>query len=157
MEKTNTVKTPLGDFKVTTLEILLLSQQAVISKGISVPYTNLQLKPNTQLDLFYSDNFSFWYTAPNTWLTNCANPSTQLQSPTKENCWLQSSSIHPRWRSRRCLVTKPYGAHTQQLFRKNNELGQTMSPVTNCLNKLCSTPVQLVYTLMALKIIILYI
>ena len=61
MGKTNTVKTPLGDFKVTTLEIPLLSQQAVTSKGISVPYTNLQLNlyPNTQLDLFCSDNFSF--------------------------------------------------------------------------------------------------
>ena len=37
MEKTNTAKTPLGDFKVTTFEIPLLSQQAVISKGILVP------------------------------------------------------------------------------------------------------------------------
>ena len=54
-------KTPPGDFKVITPEILLLSQQAVTSKGISVPYTNLQLNPypNTQLDLFCSDNLSF--------------------------------------------------------------------------------------------------
>ena len=46
-------KTPLGEFKVTTPENLLLSKQAVTSKGISVPYTNLQLNPypNTQLDL----------------------------------------------------------------------------------------------------------
>ena len=57
----NTAKTPSGDFKITTLEIPLLSQQAVTSKGILVPYTNLQsnLYPNTQLDLFCSDNFSF--------------------------------------------------------------------------------------------------
>ena len=33
-------KTPLGDFKVTTPEIPLLSQ-AVTSKEITVPYTNL--------------------------------------------------------------------------------------------------------------------
>ena len=80
MGKTNTAKTPLDDFKVTTPEIPLLSQQAVISKGIPVPYTNLQLNPypNTHLDLFYSDNFSFWRTAPNTWLTNWADPSTRL-------------------------------------------------------------------------------
>ena len=54
-------KTPPGDFKVTTPEIPLLSQQEVTSKGISVPYTNLQLNPypNIQLDLFCSDNFSF--------------------------------------------------------------------------------------------------
>ena len=61
MEKTNMAKTPPGDFKVTTPENLLLSQQAVTSKGIPVPYTNLQLNsyPNTQLDLFCSDNLSF--------------------------------------------------------------------------------------------------
>ena len=97
MGKTNMEKTPPGDFKVTTPEIPLLSQQVVTSKGIRVPYTNLQLNPypNTQLDLFCSDNFSFWCTAPSTWLTNYVDPSTRLQSPTREGCWLQSSSVHP--------------------------------------------------------------
>ena len=54
-------KTPSGDFKVTTTENPLLSQQAVTSKGILVSYTNLQLNPypNTQLNLFFSDNLSF--------------------------------------------------------------------------------------------------
>ena len=94
--KTNTAKTPPGDFKVTTSEISLLSQQAVTSKGISIPYTNIQLNPypNTQLDLFCSHNFSFRCTASNTWLTNCMDPSTWLQSPTREGCWLQSSLVH---------------------------------------------------------------
>ena len=32
---------------------------------------------------------------PSTWLTNCADPSTRLQSPTREGRWLQSSSVHP--------------------------------------------------------------
>ena len=61
MGKTNMAKTLLGDFKVTTPENPLLSKQAVTSKWILVPYTNLQLNPypNTQLDLFYSDNLSF--------------------------------------------------------------------------------------------------
>ena len=120
---------------------------------------NLQLNsyPNTQLDLFYSDNFSFWCTAPSTWLTNCVDSSTRLQSPTREGCWLQSSSVHPWWRSRRCLVTKPYGAQTQQLLHNNDELGQNLSPVTICLNKLCSTLVLLVSTLTTLKIILLYV
>ena len=60
MGKTNTVKTPLDDFKVTTPDNPLLSQQMVTSKGISVPYTNLQLNPypNIQLDLFYIENLS---------------------------------------------------------------------------------------------------
>ena len=43
MGKTYTAKTPSGDFKVTILENSLLSQQAVTSKEIPVPYTNLQL------------------------------------------------------------------------------------------------------------------
>ena len=65
MGKTNTAKIPPGDFQVTTPEIPLLSQQAITSKGILEPYTNLQLNsyPNTQ--------------------------------PTREGCWLQSSSVHP--------------------------------------------------------------
>ena len=53
-------KTPPGDFKVTTPENLLLSKQAITSKRILAPYTNLQLNPyrNTQLNLFCSDNLS---------------------------------------------------------------------------------------------------
>ena len=54
------VKTPPSNFKVTTPKNSLLSQQTVTSKGIPAPYTNLQLNPypNTQLNLFYSDNLS---------------------------------------------------------------------------------------------------
>ena len=36
----------------------------------------------------------FQCTAPSTWLTNCADLSTRLQSPTREGCWLQSFSVH---------------------------------------------------------------
>ena len=59
-------KNPTGWFKVTTPEIPLLSQQAITSKGIPVPYTNLQLNPypNTQSDLFCSDSSPFWCMAP---------------------------------------------------------------------------------------------
>ena len=61
MGKTYTAKTSPSDFKVTTPENLLISKQAVTSKRILAPYTNLQLNPypNTQLDLFYSDNLFF--------------------------------------------------------------------------------------------------
>ena len=50
-------KIPPGEFKVTTPEL----QQAITSKRILVPYTNLQLNPypNTQLNLFCSNNLSF--------------------------------------------------------------------------------------------------
>ena len=61
MGKTYTAKTSLGDHKVITPENPLLSKQVVTSKGIPVPCTNLQLNPypNTQLDLFCSDDLSF--------------------------------------------------------------------------------------------------
>ena len=61
MGKIYTAKIPPSDFKVTILENPLLLKQAITSKGIPVPYTNLQLNPypNTQLNLFYSDNLSF--------------------------------------------------------------------------------------------------
>ena len=41
MGKTSETKIPPGDFKVTTPENPLLSQQAVTSKGIPILYTNL--------------------------------------------------------------------------------------------------------------------
>ena len=41
MGKTFKAKTPPGEFKITTLENPLLSKQAVTSKGILIPYTNL--------------------------------------------------------------------------------------------------------------------
>ena len=88
MGKTYSAKTPPSNFKVTTPENSLLSQQAVTSKKILEPYTNLQLNPYpiTQLDLFCSDNLSFWWTAPNTWLTNrCADPSTRLNHQFEKN------------------------------------------------------------------------
>ena len=61
MKKIYTAKIPSADFKVTTPENPLLSKQAITSKEIIVPYTNLQLNPysNTQLVLFCSDNLSF--------------------------------------------------------------------------------------------------
>ena len=124
MGKTNTAKIPPGDFKVTTPEISLLSKQAVTSKRISVPYTNLQLNPypNTQLDLFYSDNFSFWCTAPSTWLTNCADPSTRLRSPTREHYWLRSSSVHPNDEDRKDAWSQNPTMHKHSNFftRKMN-------------------------------------
>ena len=44
-EENHRGKIPSGEFKVTTLENPLLSKQAVTTKGILVPYTNLQLNP----------------------------------------------------------------------------------------------------------------
>ena len=41
--KTSKAKTLLGDFKVITPKNSLLSQEAITSKEIQIPYTNLQL------------------------------------------------------------------------------------------------------------------
>ena len=119
-------KTPSGDFKVTTPENLLLSKQVVTSKGILVPYINLQLNPysNTQC------------TAPSTWLTNrCTDLSTQLNHQLKKDVGCKILQFITRWRSRSYLVTKPYGVQTQQLLQEKDELGQILSPVTICMNK----------------------
>ena len=91
MGKTYTAKNPPGDFKVTTPENSLLSQQAVASKGIPVPYTNLQLNPypNTQLDLFCSDNLSFQCTTPNIWMQS----NILLNQRSKQHFKLSKTSL----------------------------------------------------------------
>ena len=98
MRKTSKAKIPLGEFKITTPENLLLSKQAITSKGISVPYTNLQLNPypNTQLGLFCSDNLSFSMHSSQ-YVTNQSMHGSKYvtNTPTWEGCWLQSSLVHP--------------------------------------------------------------
>ena len=134
--KIYTAKTPSGDFKVTIPENPLLSKQAVTSKGISVPYTNLQLNtyPNIQLDLFCSDNLSFQCMAPSTWLTNFTDPSTWLNHQLEKDVDYKILQFITQWRSRNFLVTKPYGVQIQQLLQEKDELGH-MSPVHNMLMK----------------------
>ena len=99
----------------------------------------------------------FQCTAPSTWLTNCVDPNTRLQLPTREGCWLQNSSIHHTMKIEKMLSHKTLwctntATSTQERWtRANSIFGH------NLLNKLCSTLVQLVSTLIALKIIILYV
>ena len=79
-------KTPPGDFQVTTPETPLLSQQAVTSKGISstLPTYSWTLIPipNWTCSVVTVPFPDAWL--PSTWLTNCTDPSTWLQSPTKK-------------------------------------------------------------------------
>ena len=116
MRKTYTAKIPPADFKITTPENPLLSKQAVTSKEITVPYTNLQLNPysNTQFDLFCSDNLSFQCMAPGTWLTNCVNLSMRLDHQLGKDIGCKVLLFITQWRSWSCLVTKPYDAQIQQ-------------------------------------------
>ena len=110
----------------------------VTSKGISISYINLQLNPypNTQLDLFCSDNLSFQCTALSTWLTNWyTNPSTWLTINLRRILAAKFFNLSTRWKSWNSLVIKPYSVLMQQLLQERDELGQILSPVIICLNK----------------------
>ena len=138
MGKTYIAKTSSGDFKVTTPENPLLSQRVVTSKGISVPYTNLQLNPypNAQLDLFCSDNLSFLMHGFQ-YVTNqfdVWNPVRGLHTNLRRMMAAKFFSSSTRWRSRNSLITKPYCVQTQQLLEEKDELGH-MSSVQNMLVK----------------------
>ena len=77
----------------------------------------------------------FQCTAPSTWLTNYADPSTQLNHQLEKDVSSKVLQFIIQWRSRRSLVTKPYGVQTQQLLQEKDELGQILSLVTICMNK----------------------
>ena len=61
----------------------------------------------------------FWCTAPKYVTNGYADPSTRLQNTNlKRFLVAKFFSSSTRWRSGRCLVTKPYGANTQQLLQE---------------------------------------
>ena len=64
---------------------------------------------------------------PSMWLTNYADPNTRLQNTNLKSLLVAKFfSSSTRWGSRKCLVTKPYGANTQQLLQEKDELGQEL-------------------------------
>ena len=156
-----TAKTPLGDFSVTTPETPLLSQQAVTSKGIpsTLPTYSWTLTPIPNWTCFV-------VTVPlsdarllSTWLTNCANPSTRLQSPTKKIVDCKVLQFIHTMKIKKMLGYKTLRCkYTATSSRERDELrARTSSLVTICLNRVCSKFLQLVYNLTALKTIILYV
>ena len=138
MGKTYTAKTPPDNFKATTLKNLLLSKQAVTSKGILIPYTNLQLNhyPNIQLDLFCNDNLSFQQYVTNQ-ITNQLHGSQYVTSITNQRRLLVAQFFSSSHDEDQEVVwsQNPTMYKTQQFLHKKNELGQILSPVTICLNK----------------------
>ena len=123
-----TAKTPPGDSQVTTPETPQLSQQAVTRKE-SKYLTNLQLNlyPNTQLDLFCSDRSPFRCTTPSTWLTNYADPSTWLHSPTKKVDGCKILQFIHTMKIRKILGHKTlWCTYTTTSSRERNELGQEL-------------------------------
>ena len=57
------------------------------------------------------------------WLTNCVDPSTQLQSPTREGCWLQSSLVHPHDEDLEDDWSQNSTVHKHKNFFRRDELG----------------------------------
>ena len=91
--------------------------------------TNLQLNPyhNTQLDLFCSDSSPFRCTTPSTWLTNCADPSTRLQSPTKKVVGCKVLQFIQTMKIKKMLVHKTLRCtYTATSSRERDELGQEL-------------------------------
>ena len=52
------------------------------------------------------------------------DPNTQLQSPTRELCWLQSSSVHPHDEDQKDAWSQNLMMHIHSNFFKRDELGQ---------------------------------
>ena len=139
-----TAKIPSDDFQVITPETLLLSQQAVTSKGIpsTLPTYSwtLTLIPNWTCSVVAVPAFDA--RLPSTWLTNCADPSTRLQLLTKKVVG--------------CKVLQ--FIHTMKIKKMlgHKTLWCTYTaPI--CLNRVCSMLMKLVNHSTALKTILLYI
>ena len=96
---------------------------------------------------------------PSTWLMVAWILERNFKTPIWKDCWLQSSSVHPHdedqedaW-SQNPMVQ----IHSNFSKRKRWTRSRTLSPVTICLNRVCSMLVQLVYRITALKTILLYV
>ena len=79
--------------------------------------------------------YPFQCMAPSTWLTNWADPSTRLDHQLEKDVGCKVLQFITRWRSRSCLVTKPYSVQTQQFLQERDELGQILFLVTICMNQ----------------------
>ena len=118
-------KTLPDEFKVTTPENPLLSQQTATSKRILVPYTSLQLNfyPNTQLDLFCSDNLSFSM-HDSQYVTNQLRGSQYVTSITNQRRLLTVkffSSTHDEDREAHWLQNPTVHKHNNFFTRKMNQ------------------------------------
>ena len=72
---------------------------------------------------------------PSTWLTNCADLSMWLQSPTKEGCWLQSSLVHPHDNDQEDAWSQNPTMHIYSNFFRRDELGQNFVSDHNLLEQ----------------------
>ena len=124
-----TAKTPPGDFQVTTTETPLLSQQAVTSKGIlstllTDSWTLIPI-PNWTCSIVTVPLSDTWL--PSTWLISCADPSTRLQTPTKEVVGYKVLQFIHMMKIKKMLDHKTLRCtYTTTSSRERDELGQKL-------------------------------
>ena len=96
---------------------------------------------------------------PSMWLTVTWIPVCDFKTPIWKDCWLQSSSVHPHDEDQEDAWSEnpTVQIHSNFFKRKRWTRSRTLSPVTICLNRVCSMLVQLVYHLTTLKTILLYV
>ena len=124
-----TAKTPLDDFQVITPETSLLSQQAITSKGIpsNLPTYSWTLTPIPNWTCSILTISLFDTRLPSTWLTNCANPSTRLQSPTKKIVGCKVFQFIHTMKIKKMLGHKTLRCkYTATSSRERYELGQEL-------------------------------
>ena len=61
--------------------------------------------------------------------------STQLQSPTREDCWLQSSSVHPNDEDQEDAWSQNPTVHIHSNFFKRDEVGKNFVSGHNLLEQ----------------------
>ena len=103
--------------------------------------------PNTQLDLFCSDSSPFDVWLLSTWLTNCVNPSMQLQSPIKKVVDCKILQFIHMMKIKKMLGDKTLRCkYTATSSRERDELGQELrlrsqfawTDFAQCLCNLCT-------------------
>ena len=88
-----------------------------------------------------------------TWLTVARIPVRDFKTPIWKDFWLQSSSVHPHDEDQEDAWSQnpTVQIHSNFFKRKRWTRSRTLSPVTICLNKVCSMLVQLVSVWWLLK------
>ena len=156
-----TAKTPPGDFQVTTPETPLLSQQAVTSKGIpsTLPTYNWTLIPIPNWTCSIVTVPLSDARLPSTWLTSYADPSTRLQTLTKEVFGCKVLQFIHTMKIKKMLGHKTlWCKYTTTSLRERDELGQELRLRSQfAWTKFAQCLCNFVYRLTAFKTIILYV
>ena len=122
-------KTLPGDFKVTTLEISLLSQQATTSEGIQclIPIYSWTLTPIPNWTCSVATVPLFDARLPSTWLTSCTDPSMWLQTLTKKVVSCKVLQFTHTMKIKKMLGHKTLRCKsTANSSRERDELGQEL-------------------------------